>query len=113
MQKVKLIFKGINPSKKHLLNITIYDEFKCKIIDKQLNSNTVYLELKNGCAYCVYAKFCGKEIHHKILVNGCNEHFIYFNQLNLPSNRIITLSLNDYFYNLPIERGVLQIGKNN
>lgn len=99
---IKIIFYGLGYNEFYQANVKIYDQNKNLIINKNTYNNKIEINLKKNKIYHLIAKTCNKTISTYIYTN--NNIFIFNFQNN---RRIITFSLRDYFYNLPIERGYL------
>ena len=89
-----------------------YYQVKVKIFDE--NNNIVFEGITyNGCIdiclipykkYIIKAKFLNEEINQCFYVYNHN-YIFYFS--NIYRRRTITFLLKDYYYNLPIEKGVI------
>lgn len=103
---IKIIFYGLGYNEFYQANIKIYDKNKKLIVNQNTYNNKIELNLKRHEIYHLIAKTCNKTINTYIYTNS--NIFIF----SFQNNRIITFSLRDYFYNLPIERGYLTLWKN-
>ena len=97
---VKIIFNGVGYNDKYQVKVKIYDKDKI-IYDGYSYNGVVNVFLKRNKGYRLYASFLDYRIWTSIYTNS-NEYIFSLN-----NRRTITLFLKDYYYNLPIERGVI------
>ena len=111
--KIKINIKGIYPYSIEQPKILIYDENGC-LVEKGYAKCGVYYSCLQKCTrYKVVVIFCGKKVCSYICTDKC-EFNIYLNICSLSRNqnsRTITFRLLDYYYNLPISKGVLNLGQ--
>ena len=107
---VTLKFLGVGYKDKYQANIKIYDSNNCLVFDGVSYNGKVCVNLCPNCSYKVIAFFLGKYVSLSIYV-GKQDYFI----INLCScyERTVTFWLLDYYYNLPIMKGEIILGKDN
>ena len=91
--------------------VEIFDMNGCKISSGYSNCGKYIVCLNKCCHYKVKVRYLCRTIVNTIYTDRCNFD-IYFNitsQHRRPA-RTITFRLNDYYYNLPISKGVLNFG---
>jgi hypothetical protein len=93
--------------------IIIYDQNNCIVYKGCTRCGKLSICLKEKCVYKIKICYCGEVICKKFIISPylCNYYF-NFGCLcisnNNPSNNI-TFNLRDYYYNLPIEKGILKL----
>ena len=109
MNNVTLIFSGITDNPCYQAYVNIYDGnkliYSCYTINGRLS-----LILKVNRAYRIQARLLTSSLNTSFYVsnNTCELHFNFYSCLS----RNIIFTLRDYFYNLPIERGVITLWQN-
>ena len=109
---IKINIKGIYNIGDIQPHISIYDMNGC-LVSKGYSKCGTYCACLNKCKrYKVVVKFLNKKICQYIYADRCNYN-IYLNTCALKrnNNRTITVRLLDYYYNLPISKGVLNFGQ--
>ena len=103
--KVILKFVGTGIEKKYQAHIKIYCNNK-KIIDSKTYNGEICLLLEKNKIYRLKATFLNEVINTNFYTNS-NFYLFRFNSglFNNSIVRTITLSLKDYYYNIPIEKG--------
>ena len=96
---LKFIGTGINDN--YQVNLEIYDKKK-KIISSKTYNGEICLLLEKNKIYKMKYSFLNRKKYINFYTNS--NKFI-FNLNNNILNRTITLSLKDYYYNIPIEKG--------
>ena len=99
--KVILKFIGAGINNNYQVSIKIYDDYK-NIISSKTYNGEICLILEKNKIYRLKYKFLNKIENINIYTNS---NFYVFNLNNNIYSRTITLSLKDYYYNIPIERG--------
>lgn len=99
--KVILKFIGVGIDNNYQVDIKIYDKNK-KVIDSKTFNGEICLLLEKNKIYKMKYSFLNRKKYINFYTNS--NKFI-FNLNNNIFSRIITFSLNDYYYNIPIEKG--------
>ncbi len=110
LKNLTIIVTGIKPNGKCPLKMEIKDSNNC-VVYHSCNTNIkkqVCLCPKN--VYHISAEFCGQKLTKTIYFNSQNTIYIPFNTYCRNIRRVITLR--DFNYNLPIEKGLILFGKN-
>ena len=109
---IKIYIKGIYPYSDEQPYISIYDLSNCLVSSGYAKCGLYCTFLDKCTRYKVVVKFLNKKVCSYIYINKC-DYYIYMNlssSLNRNS-RTITFRLYDYYYNLPISKGVLNFGQ--
>jgi len=104
------------------IGLGIYDMYQADIIIYDINNNIVKCTktynastkvcLKKYCLYKVKATMKFAKLEKYIYISNNDIYYLVFNHAYLNNNqKVITFYLKDYFYNLPIERGILNFVK--
>ena len=112
MKEINLKFIGLGINDMYQADIIIYDIFG-NVVKKchTYNAHTKVC-LKKNCYYKVVAIMKFSKLERFIYINNNDTYYFVFNHAYINNRqRVITFYLRDYFYNLPIERGNLYIGK--
>lgn len=99
--KVILKFLGTGIQNNYQVDIKIYDRNK-KIVSSKTYNGEICLLLEKNKIYKMKYSFLNRKKYINFYTNS--NKFI-FNLNNNILNRTITLSLKDYYYNIPIEKG--------
>ena len=100
--KIILKFLNVGIKNKYQANIKIYDGNK-KIIESKTYNGEICLTLEKNKIYGIKATFLNNIINTYFYTNS--DLFIFKFTTNEILARTIILSLTDYYYNIPIERG--------
>ena len=89
-------------------DIRIYDNNDILICNKKTYNGKTNILLNKNKYYKIYAKLNNNKIflYYKI-VN--NKLIIPFCNNKIKQNNVITLQLTDYYYNMPIEKGLITL----
>ena len=104
--KVMIKFMGTGYNDKYQAKVKIYDR-KRVVFDGYSYNGIVKVCLKKNKVYRVEAMLFNQIIRTSIYIKD-NKYVLWFRNAYI-SYRAITLSLRDYFYNLPIEKGVIML----
>ena len=98
--------------KNNKIYVDIFDKNNCLVCKTKTSKPCLDVFLKKNNIYTLIICYRGYKIRRVIYTNQ-NSINIYFNYLNnsASNSRPITFNLFDYYYNLPIERGVLNFGQ--
>lgn len=109
---IKINIKGIYSVGRMQPYVSIYDMNGCLISEGYARCGVYSLCLNKCKRYKVVVKFLNKKVCQYIYTDRCNFN-IYLNTCTLKrnNNRTITVRLLDYYYNLPISKGVLNFGQ--
>lgn len=100
--KIKLKFIGLGINNNYQAKIKIYDNNNCLIIDDYTYNGQLVVNVKHNKVYRLEARFYNEVIITSIYSNKYEYCYIFNHALYVPR---VTLSLIDYYYNLPIEKG--------
>ena len=100
--KIKIKFLGAGLEDKYQVSVKIYDNQKL-IVNSQTYNGEICLMLKKNKVYRLQAIFFNDIINTYFYTN--NNVYLFRLSNNIIFNRTITLSLKDYYYNIPIEKG--------
>lgn len=109
---IKINIRGIYNIGSNQPYVWIYDRNGC-LVSKGYAKCGVYCACLKKCRkYKVVVKFLNKKVCQYICTDRCNFD-IYLNTCSARrnNNRAITFRLLDYYYNLPISKGVLNFGQ--
>lgn len=109
---IKINIRGIYNIGDIQPHISIYDMNGC-LVSKGYSKCGTYCACLNKCKrYRVVVKFLNKKVCQYIYTDRCNFN-IYLNtcSINRRNSRTIIVQLKDYYYNLPISKGVLNFGQ--
>ncbi len=109
--KIKINIRGIYKYNDKQPYVFIYD-MNNNLVSSGYARCGVYYACLNECKrYKVIVKFLNSKVCSYIYTNRC-EFDIYLNIcIKQGNNRTVTFRLVDYFYNLPIAKGVLNFGQ--
>ena len=99
--KVILKFLGVGIKNKYQANIKIYYNEK-EIIESKTYNGEICLKLEKNKIYRLQATFLNNVINTYFYTNN---NLYVFSFMPNKLNRTIILSLTDYYYDIPIERG--------
>lgn len=99
--KVILKFIGAGIDNNYQVDIKIYDENK-EVINSKTFNGEICLLLEKNKIYKMKYSFLNRK---KYIIFYTNSNKFVFNLNNNIFSRIITFSLKDYYYNIPIEKG--------
>ena len=109
--KIKINIRGIYKYGSNQPYVCIYDNNGCIISKGYSKCGTYYACLKRCSRYKVVVKFLNKKICTNIFTDkSCFDIFFNICSLQRRNSNTITFRLNDYYYNLPISKGVLNFG---
>lgn len=109
---IKINIKGIYNLGSNQPYLIIYDAYG-NIVSKGYSKKGIYFACLNcNERYKIVASFLNKKICTYIFTDRC-DFYIYFNMCSIrnTNRRTITVRLYDYYYNLPISKGVLNFGQ--
>lgn len=96
-------FIGVGYNNNYQVNVIIYDDCNNIVYEGLTYNGKVCVNLNKNTIYKIEATFINEKIVRYIYTNSC-EYAFWFNHSTI-SNKTITFTLRDYYYNLPIERG--------
>lgn len=105
---IEINIKGIYKYGQKQPYICIYDMNGCLISKGYAKCGTYFVTLEKYTKYKVVVKFLNKKVCSYICTYKCH-YDIYLNlcSVSRENRRNITFYLKDYYYNLPISKGVL------
>lgn len=106
--KIKLKFIGVGYLNNYQVNVKVYSKNGI-IYDGYTYNGSLELNLKPNEIYRIEASFLSQRIITNIYTNQYEYVFIV-NGITVSTPIIFTLR--DYYYNLPIEKGVLNLWRN-
>lgn len=110
--KIKINIKGIYIYSDDQPYISVYDMNGCLISSGYADCGTYCVCLEKCERYKVIICYLNRKKIQYIFTDRC-ELYIFLNicSVQRPSSRTITFRLLDYYYNLPISKGVLNFGQ--
>ena len=92
--------------------VKIYDNKNIYYIGKTYNGE-IDVCLKENKAYYICAYLNSKTIKNIFYVTNQKKYIFYFNHSIYNPNHTVTFLLRDFYYNIPIMKGEIILGKNN
>ena len=111
MKEINIKFYGLGFGNINQAYVTIYDNNK-KIFEGKTYNNKINVCLEKNKIYKINAKTDKETLKDYFYVGKENKYYFTFQNIIYTNNRSITFILQDYFYNLPIERGELIVWQN-
>ena len=107
--KIKLKFIGLGYNNNYQAFVSIYDENNNLVFNDYTYDSFIVVNVIPNRGYRLVARFYNDIIQTGLYSNRCEYTYIFNHAIY---NRPITLSLRDYYYNLPIEKGVITLWQN-
>ena len=108
LKNVCLKFIGLGINDMYQADIIIYDNLGNIVCKCKTYNASVVTCLKENNNYKIKACMQYETLESSFYVNNNDTYYFVFNRAYLNNNqRLITFYLKDYYYNLPIERGIL------
>lgn len=106
--KVRIKYIGLGYKDNNQAYVKIYCHNNL-VYEGMTYNGEIYVNLNYHDVYIIEARFYSEYIRNSIYVNRCSYTFIFNHSMYVRPT--ITLSLRDYYYNLPIEKGELILWK--
>ena len=106
VMSIKLRFIGLGKDNKYQAFVKIYDDDNNLIFDNYTYDGYIIVNVVPNRVYRLVATFFSNTIITGFYSNRCEYTYIFSHAIY---NRPITLSIEDYYYNLPIEKGVITL----
>ncbi|MBR1386121.1 MAG: hypothetical protein IJ568_04770 [Bacilli bacterium] len=112
IKNIILKFIGTGLLDNYQAHVKVFDNEKTYYCGNSYNGE-VQLSLEKNKVYRLYAVFRNQIVNSAFYVTDQKIYTFYFNNIIYIPRRIVTFQLNDFYYNIPIMKGEILLGKNN